>query len=118
MTVSGGGSGNLVTLSIDPGSALVCSISGSTVTFLNPGSCVIDANQAGNAQYQAATQAHDQNPHDDQLIPLTCNEIRPAHRAVPAAARTPNPAVLVTMATPLPIHRPSLPLPATSLKLT
>jgi hypothetical protein len=24
----------------------------------------------------AATQAHDQNPHDDQLIPLTCNEIR------------------------------------------
>jgi hypothetical protein len=24
----------------------------------------------------SATQAHDQNPHDDQLIPLTCNEIR------------------------------------------
>jgi hypothetical protein len=52
---SGGGSGNPVIFSIDSGSP-VCSISGSTVVFNSPGSCVIDANQAGNTQYQAAPQ--------------------------------------------------------------
>ena len=56
-TASGGGSGNPVILSIDPGSASVCSITGSSVTFNNPGSCVIDANQAGTAKYQAAPPA-------------------------------------------------------------
>jgi hypothetical protein len=59
--VSGGGSGNPVILSIDPGSASVCSISGSAVTFNQPGSCVIDANQVGNARYQPA-------PQDQQTI--------------------------------------------------
>ena len=57
VTVSGGGSGNSVVLSIAPGSAAVCSISGATVTFGQPGRCVIDANQAGNARYLAAPQA-------------------------------------------------------------
>jgi hypothetical protein len=56
VTASGGRSGNPVIFSIDPGSGPVCSISGSTVTFSNAGSCVIDANQAGNANYQAAPQ--------------------------------------------------------------
>ena len=56
-TASGGGSGNPVTLGIDPPSAPVCSISGSTVTFTQAGSCVIDANQAGNDKYQAAPEA-------------------------------------------------------------
>jgi hypothetical protein len=54
VTVSGGGSGNSVVLSIAPGSASVCAISGATVTFGQPGRCVIDANQAGDARYQAA----------------------------------------------------------------
>src|SRR6266566_3671760 len=57
VTVSGGGSDNPVVLSIAPGSASECSISGATVTFGLPGRCVIDADQAGNAQYQAAPQA-------------------------------------------------------------
>jgi hypothetical protein len=57
VTVTGGGSGNPVTYSIDPSSTSVCSVSGSTVTFNQAGSCVIDANQAGNAKYQAAPQA-------------------------------------------------------------
>jgi len=37
----------------------VCSVSGAngtTVSYLAAGSCVIDANQAGNANYQAAPQ--------------------------------------------------------------
>ena len=57
VTATGGGSGSPVTFSIDPASGSVCSISGSTVTFDNPGTCVIDANQAGGAGYQAAPQA-------------------------------------------------------------
>jgi hypothetical protein len=56
LTASGGGSGRPVIFSIDSGSSPVCSISGSTVTFSSPGSCVIDANQAGNTRYQAAPQ--------------------------------------------------------------
>ena len=51
-----GRSGNPVVLSIDPGSGPVCTISGSIVTFNNTGSCVIDANQAGNSTYAAAPQ--------------------------------------------------------------
>jgi len=57
VTASGGGSGNPVTFGIDPPSAPVCSISGSTVTFTQAGSCVIDANQAGNDKYEAAPEA-------------------------------------------------------------
>jgi hypothetical protein len=52
VAASGGGSGNRVTFTIDSSSGSVCSISASTVTFNQPGRCVIDANQAGNAKYQ------------------------------------------------------------------
>ena len=55
VTARGGGSGNQVTFS--SGSPDVCSVSGSTVTFSAPGTCVIDANQAGNGQYAPAPQA-------------------------------------------------------------
>ena len=58
VTASGRRSGNPVTFTIDPSStSSACSISGSTVTFGQLGRCVIDANQAGNAKYQAAPQA-------------------------------------------------------------
>jgi hypothetical protein len=43
-----------VTFTIDSSSGSVCAISASTVTFNQPGRCVIDANQAGNAKYQPA----------------------------------------------------------------
>jgi hypothetical protein len=54
VAASGGGSGNRVTFTIDSSSGSVCAISASTVTFNQPGRCVIDANQAGNAKYQPA----------------------------------------------------------------
>ena len=57
VAATGGASGKPVTFTIDATSSSVCSISGSTVTFNGPGSCVIDANQAGNAKYQPAAQA-------------------------------------------------------------
>ena len=49
-------SGLTVALSIDPTSAGICTLSGSTVSFVGAGSCKINANQSGNATYQAATQ--------------------------------------------------------------
>ena len=57
LSATGGGSGNPVAFSVDPASGPgVCTLSGSTVTYTGSGSCVIDANQAGNATYTAAPQ--------------------------------------------------------------
>jgi trimeric autotransporter adhesin len=60
LTATGGGSGNPVVFSVDAGSgAGVCTVSGTngaTVTYLAPGSCVIDANQAPGNGYYAAPQ--------------------------------------------------------------
>lgn len=53
VAATGGASGNLVTFTLDPASS-GCAISGSTVSFTSAGVCVIDANQAGNANYSAA----------------------------------------------------------------
>jgi hypothetical protein len=58
----GGASGNAVTFSIDAASTSgVCTISGNVVTFTPPvpgpsGTCIVDANQAGNGNFNAATQ--------------------------------------------------------------
>src|SRR5579864_3252388 len=49
-------SGLAVTFTADGSSAGVCTVSGSTVSFVGAGTCTVDANQAGNANYQAATQ--------------------------------------------------------------
>jgi hypothetical protein len=55
LTAKGGGSGNPVTFSADPASGSgVCTVSGQTVSYLTAGNCVIDADQAGDANYQAA----------------------------------------------------------------
>jgi hypothetical protein len=60
-TATGGASGNPVTFGIDPSStAGACSISGATVMFTGTGFCVIDADQAGNLDYSAAEQMHQQ----------------------------------------------------------
>jgi hypothetical protein len=57
VTASGGPSTNAVTFSIDSSSTSgACTISGSKVFFTALGTCVIDANQAGNANYSAAPQ--------------------------------------------------------------
>jgi trimeric autotransporter adhesin len=56
---AGGGSGNPVVFSIDSSSAAgVCSLNsaGTTVSFTGAGKCLIDANQAGNADYDPAPQ--------------------------------------------------------------
>jgi hypothetical protein len=57
VAATGGASGNAVTFSIDSSASSVCSISGSTVSFTATGTCVIDGNQAGSSNYNAAPQA-------------------------------------------------------------
>ncbi len=57
VTGTGGASGNAVTFTIDGTASAVCSISGSSVSFIGAGSCVIDANQQGDNNYNAASQA-------------------------------------------------------------
>jgi hypothetical protein len=47
----------VVTFTIDASATSVCSISGSTVSFIGGGMCVIDANQAGDANYYPAPAA-------------------------------------------------------------
>lgn len=49
-------SGLVVAFSIDASASTVCSIAGSTVTFIGAGTCVINANQGGNASFNPATQ--------------------------------------------------------------
>ena len=50
-------SGLPVTITIDATASSVCSISAGVVSFNAVGTCVINANQAGNANYKPATQA-------------------------------------------------------------
>ncbi len=50
-TASGGGSGNPVTITVDASAAAICSISGGIVSFNAVGTCVVDANQAGNSNW-------------------------------------------------------------------
>lgn len=49
-------SGLGVSYSIDASASSVCSIAGSTVSFIGVGTCTINANQAGNTAYNAAPQ--------------------------------------------------------------
>lgn len=45
-----------VVTTIDPSSSTICSISNGTITFTSGGTCTINANQPGNANYSAAAQ--------------------------------------------------------------
>jgi hypothetical protein len=57
VAATGGASGLAVSFTVDAASNSVCSISGTTVSFIGVGTCTIDANQAGNSNYNAAPQA-------------------------------------------------------------
>src|SRR4029078_8648630 len=62
VTATASPSGLPVTFTIDATATSVCSISGSTVSFIGVGTCVIDANQAGDASYNAAPQGQPSFP--------------------------------------------------------
>lgn len=54
--VSGGASGNAVTITVAPSSSAICSVTNGVVSYQAVGSCVIEANQASSANYEAASQ--------------------------------------------------------------
>src|SRR5665213_381426 len=58
VAATGGASGNAVLFTVDASSIGICSIPplGSTVSFLKSGTCIVDANQAGNGSYAPAVQ--------------------------------------------------------------
>jgi len=60
--VSGGSSGIPVILTIDATAGSVCSVSGGTVSFQQVGSCVINANQQGDLNYNPASQVQQSFP--------------------------------------------------------
>ncbi len=82
-------SGLAVTFSIDASSASVCSIAGSTVSFIGAGTCVVNADQAGNANWNAAPQAQQSFTvaKGDQTISFTSTA--PAAAKVGGATYTP-----------------------------
>ncbi|MCU1449199.1 MAG: Endoglucanase-like protein, partial [Acidimicrobiales bacterium] len=51
-------SGLPVSFSIDPAAAAVCSVTGTTVSFVGAGTCVVDADQDGNPGYAPAATVH------------------------------------------------------------
>jgi hypothetical protein len=55
ITATGGGSGNPVTFTLDATST-GCELNGSTLTFVAAGTCVVNADQAGDANYNPALQ--------------------------------------------------------------
>ena len=81
-SATGGGSGNAVTFT--SGSTAVCTsggTNGSVFTFVGSGTCVVNANQAGNANYNAAAQAQ-QSFTVTALSVLSVNTISTSQRTV------------------------------------
>ena len=75
-TADGGASGNDVVFS--PGSPLVCSVAvDGTVTFDHPGTCIVDADQSGDDDYNVAAQQQQKfdvgkgTPHLDFTLPAS-----------------------------------------------
>jgi hypothetical protein len=88
VTATGGASGNPVTFAIDAASSSVCSIAGSAVSFTAAGTCTIDANQAGNANYTAAPQV--QQSFAVAPAPTVAPVLPPVLPPVPPIVSTPN----------------------------
>ncbi|WP_344735725.1 hypothetical protein, partial [Nocardioides fonticola] len=53
MTFTSGGSGNPVVVTVTSANG-VCAVNGTTISYLKAGSCLLDLDQAGNADYAAA----------------------------------------------------------------
>jgi hypothetical protein len=82
-TVSAAASSGLaVAFSADASSAGICSVSGSTVSFVGSGTCTVDANQSGNGSYQAAAQEQQSFPVGFGAQTISFTSIPPSPAAV------------------------------------
>src|ERR1019366_3759111 len=80
---TGGASGNPVVFTIDASSTLgACSITTGSVSFTGAGTCVIDANQAGNASY---------NPAGQQQQTITVNSASLLNQTIAFTSLNPSP---------------------------
>jgi len=87
-TATGGASGNAVTFTIDAAATSVCSISSGVVSFTGAGTCVIDANQAGDGNYNAAPQAQQSFAVGKDSQTITFTSAAPTNAAVGGATYT------------------------------
>lgn len=116
VTAAGGESHNTVTFAIDAASASVCVISGATVSFIGAGTCTIDANEAGNANYSAALQVL--QSFAVAAPTATTSTFSPAPALIPPLTAIPNSnftgaAVVVSKATGAITFKESVPEPGT-----
>ena len=72
LTATGGASGNPVTFTLVSGPA---SLAGSTLSFTGIGTVVVDANEAGNANYLAATQVSQSINVTNAALTVTANNV-------------------------------------------
>nr|MBA2559789.1 S8 family serine peptidase [Propionibacteriales bacterium] len=82
-------SGLAVTFTIDSTASSVCSISGSTVSFIGAGTCILDANQTGNANYNAASQVEQSFPVGKGSQTVTFTSAAPTGATVSGPTYTP-----------------------------
>jgi uncharacterized repeat protein (TIGR01451 family) len=109
LSATGGGSGNPVVFSVDPSSgAGVCAVSGpdgTTLAYNAAGTCVVDANQAGGAGYNAAPEqtasiAVNQMPAFTQEAPPTTLTTGNLYAYTFAASGRPAPSFALGMGAP------------------
>ncbi len=95
-------SGLAVTITLDM-SSTGCSLTGGVVTAIQSGTCIVDANQAGNASYNAAPQVQQSFPINKANQTVTFTTANPGSLTVgganytPAATATSGLAVTITL---------------------
>lgn len=94
-----------VTITVDAGSSAVCSMSGAVVSFSGPGTCTLDANQAGTADLPAAPQVQqsvvvDQAPSFVLANPPLTGAVGQAYAYTFTAAGTPAPSFSLAAGAP------------------
>ena len=92
VTDTGGASGNPVVLTIDATSTSGCTIAGSTVSYgSGAGTCIVDANQAGNTNYSAAAQVQQTFTIGKAALTITANNMSMTYGTTPRRSPTPRP---------------------------
>jgi len=82
VAATGGASSNPVLFSIAGGSAGICTIAGNVVSFVAEGTCVVNADQAGDGNHDAAPQASQSIAVDRQGQAITFTSTAPATAVV------------------------------------
>ena len=88
-----------LTVVLTSATTAVCTVSGSSVTFVGVGTCAVNANQAGNANYSAATQAQQSFAVGQGAQAITFTSTAPSNASVGGSTYT----VTATASSGLPV---------------